>query len=141
MRKIKWIIFSLLCSMIFSLSCFAQAKPDPFVDPKVKQESLLINYILDDVKDYVVSVNWMIWNPKEEDRAAKIGKIIEKYEYSADKYFVSITSFGEPNSDVVLYYVIMTCIWYKTNDELSTCDKLIIAIVPNKELPNKGVGL
>jgi hypothetical protein len=114
--------------MIFSFMCFAETQVDPFEDPKVKQEQLLVNYILDDVRDYVKSSNWVIWNPKTDNRANKIGDIIKKYEYSEDYYGVNISSLGEPNNGTIYYYVIDVCIFYKSNSDLSTCERLIIQI-------------
>jgi len=132
MRKLKWTIFSLLCCMIFSLSCFAatQQTPDPFKNPKVKQEELLVNYVLDSVQDYVNSVNWITWNPQKDNRADKIGNIIKKHGYSEDFYGVSISSLGDKDNGTVYYYVIDVCIFYHSNADLSTCEKLIVQISP-----------
>lgn len=130
--KLKLTIISLLCCMIFSLFCFAatQENTDPFENPKVKQEMLLVNYILDSVKEYVYTVNWITWKPKQDNRADKIGEIIKKYGYSEDFYGVKISSLGEPNNGTVYYYVVDVCIFYKSNSDLSTCEKLVIQIAP-----------
>ena len=136
MRK-SWMIFSLLCCVIFSLSCFAatQQTPNPYADPKVKQEEPLVNYVLDAVQDYVESVDWITWNPPEDNRADTIGKIIQKYGYSEDYYGVNISSLGEPNNGIIYYYIVDTCIFYHANSDLSTCQKLIVEIEP---VPPKG---
>lgn len=108
---------------------------NPMADPKIQQETDLIMYILDHIKDYILEQDWINFT---EDRSRAIGDILNKYDYTDDEYACVIKKWIVPGRpDLPPIYEIKIQIWYKSNSEVSTVNTFIIDWIPVSE-PKKG---
>jgi hypothetical protein len=138
MRK-RWLPFWLIIIALFYGVCFAVpdigiprtiiAPPPqdsnitferiiPFIhDPKVKQEKLVIEYILDLIGDYIFKHDWENYDATKRDRSKDIADIIEKYEYTKDEYGVYVTSYRHRETRERHYWKVEVIIEFKIDED------------------------
>ena len=135
--------FYVIGILLFCSFVYATHQEEPTWDsltPKLQEESKVIEYILDEITEWIEKQEWVNYYPEVDGRRSeKIAKIIEKYEYPYDNYYVRVRSFNNALTGKTVYYEVGVTIRCKADIRYVTVRKWEIYLVEEKKKKKKGI--
>lgn len=128
MKEAIALVFIFLTFCIFCGESEAQAEIP--MTPEVKQEYEVVAYIMGHISEWIEKQDWANWEPRRDgSRSAIIAKIIEKYEYPHDNYYVRIKSYLNAETSEREFWEIEVTIGFKSDKRFSMVETWYIYLI------------
>ena len=100
------------------------------IPPKIQEESKVIHYMMDEIGQWINGNDWVNYNPRiDGSRVKEIAKIIEKYGYTSENYYVRMNSYLNALTREIVYWRIEVIVSCKSDGRYSVLETWTIYLI------------